>query len=276
VAASANHFQVAFDLDTYASEASYRTALLASGSLLQLADAMVSGDINNGFALVRPPGHHAEANRAMGFCLFNNVAICARYLQHAHGMERILIVDWDVHHGNGTQNSFYPDRNVLFISLHQYPHYPGTGSHGESGCGDGAGYTVNIPLPAGMGDAEYTSAFTRIVDPVARQYAPQFILISAGFDCHVQDPLGGMQLTEAGFRAMTRILMRIARDYAAGRIAAVLEGGYSLQALQDSVFSVIDELGGNAVNAELPEHPEHLPPLEPAMEVQRRYWNLQP
>jgi acetoin utilization deacetylase AcuC-like enzyme len=274
VAASEDHFQVAYDLDTYTSEASYRTALLASGGLLQLADAVLSRKIDNGFALVRPPGHHAEANRALGFCLFNNVAICARYLQTVHGMERILIIDWDVHHGNGTQNTFYPDREVLFISLHQYPHYPGTGSAGEAGCGNGVGCTVNVPLPSGMGNAEYMSAFAHIVDPIARQYEPQFILISAGFDCHILDPLSGMRLTEDGFRAMTRMLMRIARDHAGDRIVGVLEGGYDPGALQRSVLSVLDEMGGDSIDAELPFRSEDLPALEPSLTVQRRYWNL--
>jgi len=232
-----------FDPDTHASDESYETALLAAGGFLAVIDAIVDGRVDNGFALVRPPGHHAEADRAMGFCLFNNVASGAHYLRRKHGLERVLIVDWDVHHGNGTQHSFYDDSGVLFISTHRYPFYPGTGAADECGVSNGMGFTVNLPLPPGLGDDEYVDAFRRVVDPVSRQFDPQFVLVSAGFDHHAFDPLGGMQVTGRGVSATTRVLMDVARDHCDGHLAAVLEGGYSLEALRESVTCVLDEMG---------------------------------
>lgn len=274
VAESAGRTHYGFDLDTYASSDSYETALLAAGGVLALLEAIDGGRVTNGFALVRPPGHHAEQDRAMGFCLFNNIAIGARYLQRQCGIERILIVDWDVHHGNGTQHSFYADSSVLFTSMHQSPHYPGTGSIGETGSGGAAGYTVNIPLPAGTGDDGYIAAFTRVIDPVARQFDPQFILVSTGFDCHERDPLGGMQLSESGFRAMARVLMRIADDHAGGRVAAVLEGGYDSNALAGSIAAVLDEMQGKR-SGDTPLPPNETPTfLKPVIEVQKRFWRL--
>ena len=171
----------------------------------------------------------------MGFCLFNNVAVGAEYLRRRYGLERILVVDWDLHHGNGTQHMFEADPGVLYVSTHQYPYYPGTGALDEVGRGDGEGYTVNLPFPAGFGDAEYREAFTRIVEPIAQQYAPQFVLISAGFDAHARDPLGGMEVTEAGFAAMARSLLAVADAHAGGRCAAILEGGYDLTAIRELV-----------------------------------------
>ena len=202
-----------------------------------------SGRADNGLALVRPPGHHAEINRAMGFCLFNNVAVAAAHLRRQDGIERVAIVDWDVHHGNGTQDVFYSDPRVLFVSLHQHPLYPGTGMVIETGAGEGDGYTVNVPLPAGKGDADYVRAFEQIVAPATREFDPDFVLVSAGFDTDGRDPLGGMNMTAAGFAALTRILMDVARDRCGGRLAAVLEGGYSLEALEEGVGAVLWELG---------------------------------
>src|ERR1043166_3903936 len=241
VAPTAQQERFAFDADTPVSAQSYDTALLATGGLLTLLEAVMTRDIDNGFALVRPPGHHAERNRAMGFCLFNSAAIGAQYLREKFGLKRVLVMDWDIHHGNGTQHSFYDDPGVLYVSTHQYPYYPGTGAAEEAGRGPGEGYTVNLPLPAGWGDSEYQELFQGVVGPICRQFDPQFVLISAGFDAHARDPLGGLEVTEEGFAAMARVLLRVARDHAQGRCAAILEGGYDLEGLQKSVVRVLDE-----------------------------------
>jgi acetoin utilization deacetylase AcuC-like enzyme len=275
VAATQHQPGFAFDADTPTSMRSYATACLAAGGFLALLDAVMAGHVRNGFAFVRPPGHHAERHRAMGFCLFNNVAVGAAYLRQRYGLQRILVVDWDLHHGNGTQHMFESDPEVLYVSTHQYPYYPGTGAIDEVGRGDGEGYTVNLAFPAGFGDAEYTEAFTRIVEPIARQYEPECVLISAGFDAHARDPLGGMQVTEAGFQTMARVLLDVARDHAGGRCAAILEGGYDLTAIRDSARDVLTEFKG--------EHPT-LPPspvpsrasalIERVRKVHSRYWKL--
>jgi len=276
VAATQRKAYFAFDADTPTSAQSYETARLAAGGFLALLDAIMSGTVEDGFAFVRPPGHHAERHRAMGFCLFNNVAVGAAYLRHRHGLQRVLIMDWDLHHGNGTQHLFEAQPGVLYISTHQYPYYPGTGAVEEVGYGDGEGYTVNLPFPAGFGDAEYGEAFTRIVEPIARQYAPQFVLISAGFDAHVRDPLGGMQVTESGFKAMTRSLLAVAGECADGRCAAILEGGYDLTAIRNSAGEVLQELrqaSGAALTP--PTAPSRGGPLlERIRKVQGRYWKL--
>ncbi len=276
VAATQRKAYFAFDADTPTSPQSYDTARLAAGGLLALLDEIMGGTVDDGFAFVRPPGHHAERHRAMGFCLFNNVAVGAAYLRHRYGLQRVLIMDWDVHHGNGTQHIFEDDPRLLYISTHQYPYYPGTGAVEEVGYGDGEGYTVNLPFPAGFGDAEYGEAFTRIVEPIARQYAPQFVLISAGFDAHARDPLGGMQVTEGGFKAMARSLLAVARECASGRCAAILEGGYDLTAIRDSASEVLQELRQTS-GAELaaPTEPSRAAALlERIREVQGRYWKL--
>ena len=232
----------ALDGDTVTSSDSFETALLATGGYLRLLDALAHGEFRNGFALVRPPGHHALRDRAMGFCLFNTAAIGARHLQRLYGAERVLIVDWDVHHGNGTQDAFYQEASVLYISTHQFPFYPGTGSLLEVGEKEGAGYTVNVPLPAGCGDAEYLDVFRRVIIPVASGYEPQWILVSAGFDSHVDDPLAGMRVTERGFGAMAAFLLNLAERYSGGRIAFLLEGGYNLKALRSSVGTVLQTM----------------------------------
>jgi acetoin utilization deacetylase AcuC-like enzyme len=263
-----------FDGDTVAYSESYETALLAAGGVLELVDRVMAGKADNGFAMVRPPGHHAEADRAMGFCFFNNVAIGARHLVREHGLERILIVDWDVHHGNGTQRSFYADKQVLYVSLHQYPHYPGTGAVNEAGVADGVGYTVNIPFPGGYGDDEYAAAFRRVIEPIGRQFAPQFVLISAGFDAHRSDPLSQMRLSTEGFAAMTRSLLDIARFSAGGKCVAVLEGGYDLAALTESVAAVLDALGGNDLDEPCPRGSGADTVIDAVTRVHRRFWKL--
>ncbi|HWO43921.1 MAG TPA: histone deacetylase [Candidatus Eisenbacteria bacterium] len=234
----------ALDGDTVTSRDSFAVALLAVGGFLELLDAIAAGESDNGFALVRPPGHHALKERAMGFCLFNTMAIGADYLKRKYHAGRVLIVDWDVHHGNGTQEAFYDDPSVLFISTHQFPFYPGTGAADEVGAGAGEGFTINIPLPAGCSDGEYVQVFNDLVLPAAESFQPEWVLVSAGFDPHRRDPLAGMALTEEGFSAMARMLLRIARRYAAGRIALLLEGGYDLAALSTSTASVLEVLQG--------------------------------
>jgi acetoin utilization deacetylase AcuC-like enzyme len=244
-----------FDPDTHASHATYRTALLAAGGILTAVEAVLAEEADNGFAIVRPPGHHALPTHAMGFCFFNNVAIAARYLTQVKGFERVMILDWDVHHGNGTQDIFYSSAQVLYCSLHQFPYYPGTGAVNEIGVDDGRGYTVNLPLPATFGDAEYMAAFDRVVLPVGRQFRPEFLLVSAGFDCHFRDPLADMRVTEQGFAAMARRLKALAAECCQGRMALVLEGGYDLQALASSVRGVIEELGHDADEPVEPSSP---------------------
>ncbi|HEX6174063.1 MAG TPA: histone deacetylase, partial [Candidatus Binatia bacterium] len=242
VESTASLSQYALDGDTITSPESFAVASLATGGFLRLLDSVAAGESANGFAIVRPPGHHALRNRAMGFCLFNTIAVGAQYLKTAHGAKRIAIVDWDVHHGNGTQEAFYDDPCVLFVSAHQYPFYPGTGGIAEVGVKEGTGFTINIPLPAGCGDAEYLRVFRDVVIPAIERFGPQWILVSAGFDPHRQDPLAGMTVTEAGFSQMARAMLQLAEVYCGGKIAFLLEGGYDLTALRSSVAGVLETL----------------------------------
>ena len=221
---------------------SFDIACLAAGTVLNLADAVASGRSDNGFALIRPPGHHAEYDAALGFCLFNNIAIAARYLQQQHSLEKILILDWDVHHGNGTQHLFEEDPSVFYVSIHQYPHYPGTGSYSETGIGAGKGATLNCPMNAGANNDTYTEVFTEKILPAVELFKPDMILISAGFDAHQADPLGGINLTTEHYTWMTQRLMECADRHCNGRILSVLEGGYDLGALALSVASHIKTL----------------------------------
>ena len=234
--------RLSLDPDTSMSSGSLTAAYLAAGGALAAVDAIMSKQVDHVFCAVRPPGHHAEAGRAMGFCLFNNVAIAARYVQKKYGLTRVLIVDWDVHHGNGTQHSFEDDPSVLFFSTHQFPHYPGTGRDSERGRGAGEGFTINVPMEAGEGDEEYRSVFQKSLVPAADAFKPEFVIISAGFDAHKDDPLASMGLTEEGYADLTGIVAGIATRHAGGRLLASLEGGKHLTSLAASVDRHIQAL----------------------------------
>ena len=279
VASTAGKSYVRLDPDTSTCAKSYETALLAAGGLLELIKVVIQGKFNNGFALVRPPGHHAERTKAMGFCLFNNVAIGAQYALKNFSLQRILIVDWDVHHGNGTQNSFYEDPRVLYFSTHRYGFYPGTGAATEVGKGKGEGFNVNVPLSPGVGDTEYGIIFEKILKPIALEYQPQLILVSAGFDIHYMDPLGGMEVSEKGFARMSQILMEIAEATAQGKLVFTLEGGYSVAAQRKSVKAVLEELSQasplekqDLLEKEKADYPQIEPFILQVKEIQRRYW----
>jgi len=236
------------DQDTATSAKSYEAAMLAAGSVIKGVDLLIDKEIDNGFALVRPPGHHAEPDRSMGFCLFNNVAVAAWHAKTHHNLERVMIVDWDLHHGNGTQFSFYDSNKVLYLSTHQYPYYPGTGALQETGTGEGEGFTVNIPLPSGFGDKEYAAIFNDIVIPIGRSYKPELILISAGFDIYHGDPLGSMSVGPPGFAYMTRLLLSLAEEVCDGRVLVTLEGGYNLKGQRDGALAVLSELLGGPID----------------------------
>jgi len=279
VAATAGHRLTMLDPDTYACAQSFEIAKLAAGGVLVAVDKVLAGEVQNAFAFVRPPGHHAEANRAMGFCLFNNVAVAANYCIKIHKLERILIIDWDLHHGNGTQHSFYERRDVLYFSTHQYPYYPGTGHVTEVGSGAGKGFTVNVPLPVGPGDGEYFLIFEEILEPIAREYKPDIVFVSAGFDIYYQDPLGGMQVTPAGFANLCRIILDFAQDTCHGRVIFVLEGGYHLQGLRDATKAVLKtmrgEMLGKGRDKQMRQNIDHGlidPIIKKVQEAHRPFW----
>ncbi|CAD6493820.1 MAG: Histone deacetylase domain protein [Candidatus Argoarchaeum ethanivorans] len=265
---------IPLDMDTPVCSDSYAVALLAAGGVMAGVDAVVSGDVENVFAVVRPPGHHATADHAMGFCLFNNVAIAARYAQKK-GISRVLIVDWDVHHGNGTQDTFYSDSSVLYFSTHQYPHYPGSGSVSEVGNGDGEGYTVNVPLPAGCTDPDYRHAFEQILIPIAEEFNPDIILVSSGQDAADSDPLAGMNLSVGGFGMLSDIVVDLSRRLCEGRMVASLEGGYDLDTLADSVYEIVrgfqgykHEQSSGSARGIVKER------IKEVKTVQRKYWTV--
>jgi acetoin utilization deacetylase AcuC-like enzyme len=233
---------VYLDGDTFAGPESYDASLLAAGGLLEAAEQVMAGELQSAFAMVRPPGHHAERDYAMGFCIFNNIAVAAEHLIHRHGLKRVAIVDFDVHHGNATQHMFYDRSDVFFISTHRYPFYPGTGAASEKGRGAGAGYTLNFPMSQGCGDEEYRQVFREKLIPALREYKPQFILVSAGFDAHLRDPLGGMGVTQEGFGFMADEIQKVAQEFCGGKTVYTLEGGYDLQGLSESVKKVLEIL----------------------------------
>lgn len=273
------------DADTLTSEKSYDAALLAAGALVDGLKRIHAAEFNNCFCMVRPPGHHAESDRSMGFCLFNNVAIAAKYALSHLGMNRILILDWDLHHGNGTQHSFYGSEKVLYISTHQYPYYPGTGALLETGSGAGEGYTINIPLYGGQGDRDFACIFNDLVAPVTNLFKPQLILISCGFDIYKGDPLGGMQVTPAGFSYMTRVMVRLAEKLCDGKLLVTLEGGYNLQGMRDGCLAVLSELYGDNHTGKFPVFLDEktnrnlaavtgLGIVDQALNITKNYWKL--
>ena len=231
----------AIDFDTVASAGSFGAALHAAGGAVRMVELLLDGEADRAFSAHRPPGHHALPERAMGFCLFNNIAVAARFALDRRELDRVLIVDWDVHHGNGTNDIFHADPAVLFVSIHQSPLYPGTGAASDTGEGDGQGFTVNLPVPPGTGDTEYAALIDETVAPLAYEYRPQLMLVSAGFDAHRDDPLADCDLTEAGFAAMTRSLCQVA-DSVGAPLGCVLEGGYALEALGRSVAATMEAL----------------------------------
>ncbi len=263
------------DEDTSANRYSFDAAVKGAGGFIESLSLIDEGALDIAFALPRPPGHHAERDRAMGFCLFNHIAIGAAHLL-SKGYKRIFILDWDVHHGNGTQNIFYERNEVLYLSIHQFPFYPGTGSLNEVGKRKGEGFTVNIPLPAMMNDHDYLYVFEQVITPVITQYDPELILISAGFDPYIADPLGGMEVTETGFAAMTRFVMDYANKHCGGKLAFLLEGGYNVSGLYSITKLVFEELFDINLT--------RLQPLEPSpgcelaiesvIETYATYWNF--
>jgi acetoin utilization deacetylase AcuC-like enzyme len=246
---------VALDPDTFTSPHTWDAAKTAAGAAVSAVDHVIEkGTGARAFALVRPPGHHAEHARAMGFCFFNSIAVAAAHAR-AKGLSRVAIIDYDVHHGNGTQWSFYDDPSVLFLSSHQYPYYPGTGAAGDVGKGPGTGFTVNLPFPAGGTDADYEAAYTRIAIPVLEQFRPELVLISAGFDAHMDDPLAGMRLTSEYFGRLTRAIADVADATAQGRVVAITEGGYDLAGLASSLRASIVALADEKISGGKPEGP---------------------
>ncbi len=259
-----------FDLDTPTSPGSYEAAARAAGGACALVEALLQGGERTGFSVLRPPGHHAEPERAMGFCLFATMAIAGRHALDALGADRVLVLDWDVHHGNGTNTIFHESPEVLFASIHQYPFWPGTGALGDVGSGAGEGYSFNLPVPAGTGEPAFLSLVEHVVAPAARRYRPDLIMISAGFDAHREDPLGGLALETGSFGALARQVRALGEELGAP-VGAVLEGGYDLRALAESVAETMSGLAGDEPAPQV----ERLDPLaEAAIGVLGRYWDF--
>ncbi len=279
VASTAGCSYTMLDPDTYACSKSYETAKLAAGGNLVAVDEVLAGKVNNAFAFIRPPGHHAESSRAMGFCLFNNVAIAAEYALRTHKLKKAMIIDWDLHHGNGTQHSFYERADVLYFSTHQYPYYPGTGYITEVGSGPGEGFTVNVPLTAGPGDGEYMKIFEEILEPIALEFKPDIVFASAGFDIYHHDPLGGMQVTPRGFANLAKIVLEFAQKTCQGRVLFILEGGYHLEGLRDSAKEVLKTMRGEILTEGRDEKIRQNansrmiePIIKKVKETQKRFW----
>lgn len=294
------------DPDTGLSARSYEIARLAAGGLLEAVDGLLgtpphlnplpagerttdtpplpSGERagvrggstlrtpNSVFAFVRPPGHHAEPDRGMGFCIFNNIAIAAAYAKERYGLKRILIVDWDLHHGNGTQHAFYDDPAVLYFSSHQFPYYPGTGNYDEVGSGKGEGFTVNAPFPHGFGDREYLDVYASILTPVSLEYKPELVLVSAGFDPYFKDPLGGMGVTAEGFGGLASIVRDIAEKTCGGKVLIALEGGYNPDGLRDGVRAVLNAFIGGSQTVNIPPAPAAERVIQNVVSRQKKYW----
>jgi acetoin utilization deacetylase AcuC-like enzyme len=262
------------DADTPVSPGSVEAAFRSAGAAVGAVEAVVRGEARAAFALGRPPGHHAEADRAMGFCLFNNAAVAAAHARSALGCERVLVVDWDVHHGNGTQHIFEHRADVLVFNTHQFPFYPGSGSATEVGFGEGAGFTVNVPLPPGLGDGDYLAAYRRVLVPVADAFRPDLVLVSAGFDGHRDDPLGAMNVTDDGFAALCGVVDGIARRHAGGRLVLLLEGGYDVDALARSVVACTRVLAGQAPPADPPPTGGADRPVRQVQRAHAPFWDF--
>ena len=275
---TAGRERVFLDADTSTSPKSYETALLAVGGTIRAAEMIMEKKLDNAFALIRPPGHHAEADAARGFCIFNNIAIAAQSLVRRFGLKRILIVDYDLHHGNGTQHSFEERADVLYFSTHQFPHYPGTGYWAETGKGRGAGYTVNVPLSPGKSDRDFLYIFRRLLAPIARAFEPEFILVSVGYDIYAGDPLGGMELTIDGFGALAAEIQGLAGSLSGGRVLYVLEGGYDLIGERDGVRRTLLALTGgeSPAPAGLSVSAATEAELAPVFKTQKKYWPVEP
>ena len=261
------------DGDTFTSPRTVEAAWLAAGAAIDAVEAVVRGEARRAFALVRPPGHHAERDHAMGFCFFNNVAVAAAHARAALGCERVLVVDWDVHHGNGTQHAFEERRDVLVFNTHQFPLYPGTGGAPETGRGEGDGFTVNVPLPRGSGDAEYAAVYDELLVPIAEAYRPDLVLVSAGFDPHRDDPLADMAVSGEGFAHLCGVVRGIADAHAGGRLVLLLEGGYDLAALATSVRGCVEvAAGADAPNVRGTPRSAAAAALHRARVIQSRHW----
>lgn len=265
---------VHIDEDVAMAPGSTDASYLAAGAAIEAVTAVMQGAADNAFALVRPPGHHAEVDRAMGFCVFANVAVAAEHARQVLGAQRVLIVDWDVHHGNGTQHIFEARDDVLVFNAHQWPMYPGTGGLHEQGRGAGLGYTINAPLPAGMGDGDYASLFRELLRPVAERFKPDLVLVSAGFDAHRDDPLGGMAVTAEGFAGLCGVVREIAGHSAGGKLVLVLEGGYDLDGLADSAYACVEVLAGATPPVAGSASAAGEAALRQTLASQRRHWQL--
>jgi acetoin utilization deacetylase AcuC-like enzyme len=269
-AAAGRHARL--DPDTSTGPRSHAAALAAAGAVVDAVERVLDGALERAFCAVRPPGHHARPDHAMGFCLLNNVAIGAAAAL-ARGLKRVAVVDFDVHHGNGTQEAFWRDPRVLFVSSHQFPYYPGTGDLDEVGEGDGRGFTVNLPMPAGLGDGDYRRAYREIVEPIGRAFDPELVLVSAGFDAHRDDPLGGMALSGAGFAELADACLGVASGAARGRVVAVLEGGYDLRGIAEGTAAVVGRMLGRPFSApDAAPRPAFGALLETYRTRHARYW----
>ena len=268
---------VRLDADTSVTGLSYETARLAAGAAIAAADSVLDGTVSSAFAVIRPPGHHAERDRAMGFCLFNNIAVAAEHLIRKRGLKRVLIADWDLHHGNGTQGAFYGRKDVLFFSTHAYPYYPGTGFWNETGSGEGRGFTVNVPLAPGKGDREFLWIYRKILGPIARAYRPEFVLVSAGFDIAAEDPLGAMRVTPSGFDALSGEAVGLSRELCGGKVLFLLEGGYDPARLSEGVRRTLLQAAGvsDPAPAGGPDvEAGFLEEVRPLFDFQREFWPL--